>query len=74
MTIETIQISSNIKSELDSLKLKGETYNEVISGLLEGKEVDFVDEKTLRDIEEAREEYKRGETISHEELKRELGL
>lgn len=65
----TIQISDNIKHVLDRMKIfNRETYNEVIERMIED---DFeLNEKTKKEIEEAR----KGKSISHEEVKRRLGL
>jgi predicted transcriptional regulator len=65
----TIQVSDNIKHVLDRMKLfNRETYNEIIERMIED---DFeLNEKTKKEIEEAR----KGKSVSHEEVKRRLGL
>jgi len=69
----TIQISNEVKSFLDKMKIfERETYNELIMNMIEDNMK--ISEKTRRDIDEARKEIKLGKTISHEEVKRRLGL
>ncbi|MCH7850822.1 MAG: hypothetical protein IH845_04230 [Nanoarchaeota archaeon] len=69
----TIQISNEIKSSLDKAKIyERETYNEVIAYLLE--ESLELNEKTKREIEEARMQVRKGETVSHEEVMKKYGL
>ena len=69
----TIQIDEEIRNTLNNMKLHTrETYNDVIERLLE----DFreLSEETKRDIEEARKEYEAGNYMTHDEVKKELGL
>lgn len=69
----TIQISLTIKKKLDELKISDrETYNEIIEHLIEDSEA--LDEKFLREINEAVKEYNEGKFVSHEEVKRQLGF
>ena len=65
----TIQISCDIKQRLDRMKMfERETYNEVIERMIED---DFeLSEQTKRGIEKAR----KGKSISHEEVKKRLGI
>jgi len=86
--ITTIQLDEKLKEKLDKLKIHHrETYNELISRLIEGcspKKMDkeslietietLSDPEEMREIAEALEEYKRGEFVSFEELKKELKL
>ncbi|MEK6873489.1 MAG: hypothetical protein AABW91_01480 [Nanoarchaeota archaeon] len=65
----TIQISDNVKSVLDRMKMmERETYNEVIERMIEDDLE--LNEKTKKEIEEAR----KGKSISHAEVKKRLGL
>lgn len=65
----TIQISDGVKQRLDKMRIfQKETYNEVIEFLLE--DTMELNERTKKEIEES----KRGKSISHEEVKRRLGL
>ena len=66
----TIQISDNVKSTLDKMKmLERETYNEVIERMMEDDMK--LSEKTRKELEERR---KSKDFVSHEEVKRRLGL
>ena len=71
--VTTIQVSEELKRELDKLKLyPRESYEDVIWDLLEGnmelsKEMKKNLEKAYKDIEE-------GRIYTHEEVKKELGL
>lgn len=86
--VTTIQLDEKIKEKLDKLKIHHrETYNELISrlighsssrnigreSLIETIEV-LSDPETMRNIAEALEEYKQGEGIDFEKVKRELHL
>ena len=69
----TIQISDNVKLVLDKMKmLERETYNNIIERMIEDDLE--LNEKTKKDIEEARKRIKAGKFITHEEAKRRLGL
>ncbi|MFH1451670.1 MAG: hypothetical protein ABIF88_00675 [archaeon] len=69
----TIQISSELQKELNSHKFfSRETYEEVIWNLIEDHME--LSEETKKDIEIAKEQYKRGEVFTLEEVKKELGL
>ncbi len=65
----TIQISDNVKSILDKMKMiERETYNDIIERMIEDDME--LNEKTKKEIEEAR----KGKSISHEEVKKRFGL
>lgn len=69
----TIQISDESKQILDRMKLfQRETYNEILERMIEDNLE--LNEKTKKEIEEARKQIKAGKFISHEEAKRRLGL
>ena len=69
----TIQISDDVKNVLDKMRIfQRETYNELIMNMLEDNM--RINEKTKKELDEARKEIKLGKTISHEEVKRRLGL
>jgi len=69
----TIQISDNVKQILDKMKIfKRETYNELIENMIEDNLE--LNEKTKREIEEARERVRKGEVIPHEEVMKKYGL
>ena len=65
----TIQISKNLLETLKKRKISlKESYEEIIWDLLE--DTMELSEETKRNIAEAREEYKRGETISLAKIKK----
>jgi len=72
----TIQIDRDLKRLLDELKLhERESYSSVIRRLVEAKiDEEPLSRETLRKIEEALENIKKGEVYSTEEVRRELGL
>ncbi len=73
MTISTIQVKEETKKRLQSMKLHPrETYEEVIERLIE--DLSELDEKTMVEIEEARKEIESGKFVTHEQLKKDLGL
>ena len=70
--VSSIQISQETKSELDALKFRGETYEDVILDLIEDRQM--LSQETQEAIKIARKEYDSGDVISHEDFKKELGL
>jgi len=69
----TIQISDNVKQTLDKMKFfQRETYNEIIENMIEDNLE--LNEKTKKEIEEARERVKSGDFVSHEDVGKMLGL
>jgi predicted transcriptional regulator len=65
----TIQISDNVKSVLDRMKIiERETYNDIIERMIEDDLE--LNEKTKKEIEEAR----KGKSIPHAEIKKRFGL
>ncbi len=73
MTISTIQIKEETKKTLQSMKLHPrETYEEVIERMLE--DLRKLSKETIADIEEARKEIESGRFVTHEQLKKDLGL
>jgi predicted transcriptional regulator len=76
----TIQISNNLKRDLDSFKEHNrETYEEVIDKLIlfakENEESKMeLSNETLEGIKEAKEDIKKGRVYSTAQLKKELGF
>ena len=67
----TIQVSKKLVENLNKRKLNPrESYEDIIWDLLE--DTMELSEETKRDIEIAREEYKRGEVVSFEEVKKKM--
>lgn len=76
----TIQISNNLKKDLDSFKEHNrETYEEVIDKLIlfakENEESKMeLSKETLEGIKEAKEDIKKGRVYTTAQLKKELGF
>jgi len=67
----TIMVSDGLKRTLASMKLyENETYEDIISGLIEDRKL--LNQETIEQIEQAKEEAKRGETITLEEIKKKM--
>lgn len=66
----TIQISDNVKSVLDRMKMiERETYNDIIERMIEDDLE--LNEKTKKELEERK---KSKDFISHEDVKKRFGL
>ena len=71
MAITTIQVDVEIRDRLEKLKLSDrDTFNDVIEDLIE--DTLELSEKTKKEISESIAQIKRGEFITHEELRKEL--
>ncbi len=71
--VTTIQVSEELKRELDKLKLyPRESYEDVIWDLLEGNME--LSEEMKKDLEKAYKDIEEGRIYTHEEIKKELGL
>ena len=69
----TIQISDEMRNQLNSLKLYGrDTYNDVLERILE--DMQELNEKTKKEIEKAIKEIKSGHYKTHKEVRKELGF
>ncbi len=69
----TIKISSDVKGMLDKFKMhERETYNDIIEIMIEDHLE--LNEKTKKEIEEARKGIRKGEFYSQEEVERILGI
>ncbi len=69
----TIQVSSELVQELKARKLyEKESYEEIIWDLIE--DTKELSEETKKNIAIAEQQVKEGKVISHEELKKRLGL
>ncbi len=69
----TIRVSRDVKQRLDELKFyERETYNDIIETLLE----DYLElnEKTKKEIAEARKRIASGEFYTQDEVEKKLGL
>jgi len=75
--VTTIQISEETKGKLDYYKdYPRESYEDVIKKFIEilTEEQMELSEKTKKEIEEARKEFRAGKGISFEEVKRKAGI
>ncbi|MBI3334686.1 hypothetical protein HYZ97_04310 [Candidatus Pacearchaeota archaeon] len=73
MVNTTIQISQDLQNALNNKKLfLKETYEEIIWNLLE--DTIQLSEETKKDIKEGREQIKRGESLSLEQVKKRYHL
>ncbi len=77
MVTTTIQLQEETKDRLAGLKdYEHETYEEIIVKLLDivAEENLELSEKTKREIEESRKQFKLGKFVALGQLKKELGL
>jgi len=72
----TIQLEEKTKEELERVKLfPRETYNEVIIRLImTSQEETELSEQTIKNIEKALEDVKKGRLYSTKEVRKELGI
>ena len=69
----TIRITKKLKRDLDKLKVsKRDTYNQVIENLVE--DTYELSDQAKKDLAEALDDIKNGRIVSHEQVKKELGL
>lgn len=69
----SIQVSKDLLQELKSRKMYDkESYEEIIWDLLEDSKE--LSKETLQNLKEAAADVKAGRVVSHEELKKELGI
>jgi predicted transcriptional regulator len=69
----TIKISSDVKSMLDKFKMhERETYNDIIEIMIEDHLE--LNDKTKKEIEEARKRVSKGEFYSQKDVERMFGL
>jgi predicted transcriptional regulator len=74
--VTTIQLDEKTKEELEKVKLfPRETYNEVIIRLImTSQEETELSEETIKNIEKALDDVKKGRLYSTEEVRKELGI
>ena len=69
----TIKVSSEVKSMLDRMKMhQRETYNDIIELMIEDNLE--LNEKTKKEVEEARKRIAKGEFYTQEEVEKMFGL
>ncbi|MDD5650118.1 MAG: hypothetical protein PHF86_06850 [Candidatus Nanoarchaeia archaeon] len=73
METTTIQISTNVKSILDKMRVfDRETYNDVIERMIEDERE--LNTKTKQEIQEARKRISSGKFLTQEQVEKKLGL
>lgn len=73
VTTTTIQLSTEIKHTLESMKLHPrETFNDVVERLVE--DVRELDKNTLAEVEAARAEIRAGKYLTQEQVRKAMGL
>lgn len=71
--ITTVQLMVKTKNELEKLRVSDrDTYNDIIENLIENTLE--LNEETKRELEEALRKVKNGEFLTHEEVKKRLGV
>lgn len=68
----SIRISSGLLNTLKKFKEEGDSYEDIIWDFIEPHLE--LSEQTKKDIEISKEEYKKGNLVTLEEVKKELGL
>ena len=69
----TIQVSTELMNELKQRKMYDkESYEDIIWDLIE--DTKELSEETLKEIEQAKKDFKEGKYYTHEQVKKELGL
>lgn len=74
--VTSIQLENKTKTKLEKMKIfPRESYNDVINRLLRiSQDDDVLDETTIRDLEDALDDVKKGRLISHKKVKQKHGL
>ena len=73
MATTTVQLSTELKRVLERMKIHPrETLNDVVERLVE--DVRELDSGTLAEVEAAREEIRAGKYLTHQQVRRAMGL
>jgi hypothetical protein len=75
--VTSIQLENKTKARLEKMKIfSKESYDDVVNRLINSIEDDegILNKQTIKDLEKALKELKKGKFIPHEEVKRRLGL
>lgn len=73
----SIQLEKKTKTKLEKMKIfPRESYDDVVNRLLNVTEEDegMLSTQTIKDLEEALDDVKKGRLLSHEQVKRKHGL
>ena len=73
MATTTIQLSTEVKRTLESMKMyPRETFNDVLERLVE--DLRELDKETLAEVEEARAAVRAGKYLTQEQVRKAMGL
>ncbi len=75
--VTSIQLENKTKSKLDKMKtFSKESYDDVVNRLINVAEDDegVLSEQTIKDLEKALAQVKKGKVLSHSQVKRKHGL
>lgn len=74
--VTSIQLENKTKTKLEKMKIfSRESYNDVINRLLRiAEDDDILNEKTIKDLEDALEDVKNKRLLSHKQVKQKHGL
>ncbi len=74
--VTTIQVEEKTRHKLEEMKThRRETYNEVIKRLIEsGRQEEILSEQSLKNIESALEDIKKGRVYSTNDVRKKFGL
>ncbi len=75
--VTSIQLENKTKSKLDKIKVfPKESYDNVVNRLINVAEDDegVLSDRTIKDLEEALVQVKKGKVLSHSQVKKKLGL
>jgi len=75
--VTSIQLENKTKSKLNKMKIfPKESYDDVVNKLINIAEDDegVLSKSTIKDLEEALDDVKKGRLLSHSQVKKKLGL
>ena len=75
--VTSIQLENKTKSKLEKMKtFSKESYDNVVNRLINVAEDDegVLSDRTIKDLEEALVQVKKGKVLSHSQVKKKLGL
>ena len=75
--VTSIQLENKTKSKLNKMKIfPKESYDDVVNKLINIAEDDegVLSKSTIKDLEEALDDVKKGRLLSHNQVKKKLGL
>jgi hypothetical protein len=74
--VTSIQLENKTKTKLENMKIfSRESYNDVVNRLLRiAEDDDVLNVETIKDLEDALDDIKKGRLISHKKVKQKYGL